>query len=94
MKENTNIPQTKNHPTDKVIPFDGLVSPIGHGKKYNTIVVDPPWQYGKWGRGSKESCFKKQFNWEDTPLPYNYMSIEEIKALPVGSLANISRRGG
>ena len=60
---------------------------FGSGK-YKTIVADPPWKYGKWGKGSKESRFKKQFNWKDTPLPYNYMSIEEIKALPINYLAN------
>lgn len=58
------------------------------GKKYKTIVIDPPWKYGCWGKGSKESCFKKNYNWEDSPLPYSYMTIEEIKSLPILSLAN------
>ncbi len=22
-------------------------------KKYKTIVIDPPWKYGKWGKASK-----------------------------------------
>ena len=56
--------------------------------KYKTIVIDPPWQYGVWGKGSKESCFKEKFNLEDAPLPYNFMTIDEIKNLPIQSLAD------
>ena len=55
-------------------------------KRYSTIVVDPPWRYGKWGKASKpnyEGHIPK-----DSDLPYDWMSVEEIKALPVGSLAN------
>jgi len=55
-------------------------------KRYSTIVVDPPWRYGKWGKASKpnyEGHIPKE-----SDLPYDWMSVEEIKALPVGSLAN------
>lgn len=47
--------------------------------QYRTIVADPPWQIGdfpEWsdGRGT-------------TPCPYPTMSLDAIKALPVGALA-------
>ena len=53
-------------------------------KKYKTIVVDPPWKYGKWGKASKP-------NYEghvpkDSDLPYNWMTIEQIKQLPLNNL--------
>lgn len=54
--------------------------------KYKTIVADPPWRYGKWGKASKpnyEGHIPKE-----SDLPYDWMSVDEIKALPVGSLAN------
>ena len=57
-------------------------------KKYQIIYADPPWQYGVWGKGSKESCFKKKFNWKDVPLPYPSMTLEEIKSLTVNDLAD------
>ncbi len=53
-------------------------------KRYSTIVVDPPWRYGKWGKANPIS----RPNSKEYDLPYNWMSIDEIKALPVGSLAN------
>ena len=60
-------------------------------KKYKTIVIDPPWKYGKWGRASEKAFLVSGINEEtnnEIPLPYNWMGIEEIKALPVGSLAD------
>ena len=64
------------------------IEPKENTKKYKTILADPPWKYGVWGKGTKEACSKKKFNWRDTPMPYNTMSVDEIKALPVASLAN------
>ena len=56
--------------------------------KYRTIVADPPWKYGKWGKGSSNALYaNKDFNIE-TDLPYSYMSVDEIKALPIKDLAN------
>ena len=55
-------------------------------KRYSTIVVDPPWRYGKWGKASKpnyEGHIPKE-----SDLPYDWMSVDEIKALPVESLAS------
>ena len=57
-------------------------------KKYKTIVIDPPWKYGKWGTGSSKSVFSDKHNKNAEPLPYNYMSIEEIKQLPLNALAD------
>ena len=55
--------------------------------KYKTIVIDPPWKYGKWGVGSSKSVFKDKHNELAEPLPYSYMSIDEIKKLPINALA-------
>lgn len=48
--------------------------------KYRTIVADPPWsierRLGKGGRRKNA-----------TEVPYEFMSIEDIKALPVATLA-------
>lgn len=55
-------------------------------KRYSTIVVDPPWRYGKWGKASKpnyEGHIPKE-----SDLPYDWMNVDEIKSLHVGSLAN------
>ena len=54
---------------------------------YATIVADPPWKYGSWGKGSDKSRYAaKDFN---TPkeMPYDTMTIEAIKVLPVASVA-------
>ena len=58
----------------------------GSMNKYKTIVIDPPWKYGKWG---KASC--PAYNGhipKDSDLPYKWMSIDEIKKLPVSTLAD------
>lgn len=77
MIDNSNTaPMTKNP----------CYAPVADLKRYSTIVVDPPWRYGKWGEASKpnyEGHIPKE-----SDLPYDWMSVEEIKALPVGSLAN------
>jgi N6-adenosine-specific RNA methylase IME4 len=56
-------------------------------RKYKTIVADPPWKYGKWGTGSKNALVQTT---EAEPLPYDWMTVEEIKNLPVGGLADES----
>jgi N6-adenosine-specific RNA methylase IME4 len=57
-------------------------------KKYQTIYVDPPWIYGKWGKGSDKCAMANSSANVDTPLPYPAMSIEEISSLPIISLAS------
>jgi N6-adenosine-specific RNA methylase IME4 len=56
--------------------------------RYKTIVIDPPWQYGKWGKASQNSVFADSPHNVDIALPYPYMSLDEIAALPVASLAD------
>lgn len=52
--------------------------------KYRTIVVDPPWDYSKTTFRSGAGHGAKYAN---RPLPYPSMSLDELKALPVGALA-------
>ena len=46
--------------------------------KYNVIYADPPWAYKVWSKKGK-GCSAESH--------YPTMSIEDIKALPVGELA-------
>jgi N6-adenosine-specific RNA methylase IME4 len=55
---------------------------------YRTIVIDPPWQYGKWGKASENSVFAGSVHNVDIALPYPSMTLEEIAAIPVASLAD------
>ena len=65
-----------------------VVASASQDKKqmYKTIIVDPPWHYGKWGKASvapRGSNYAPQ----DSKMPYKTMTVDEIKALPVGELA-------
>jgi N6-adenosine-specific RNA methylase IME4 len=53
-------------------------------KRYRTIVADPPWAYetGCVALGPGHGVLRA-----NQPLPYDGMSLEAIKALPVGDLA-------
>jgi N6-adenosine-specific RNA methylase IME4 len=56
-------------------------------KKYKTIVVDPPWKYGKWGKASiapRGSSYAPQ----DSEVPYQMMTLQEIMKLPIVELAD------
>lgn len=55
--------------------------------KYKTIVIDPPWKYGKWGSGSKKALVQGEAN-KPAPLPYEWMTVEDIKALQIKSLCD------
>jgi N6-adenosine-specific RNA methylase IME4 len=57
-------------------------------KKYKTIIADPPWKYGAWMKGSEKSVLPKVHNEKSIPMPYQTMSVEEIKALNVSNLAD------
>jgi N6-adenosine-specific RNA methylase IME4 len=59
-------------------------------KKYNVIYADPPWHYGSWGKPSKKSQASKGVQNIVIPMPYPTMSICEISALPVNSIADIN----
>lgn len=53
--------------------------PEGQSTRYRTIVADPPWEIGD---------FPPNFGYESgKQVPYPMMSLDEIKALPVASLA-------
>lgn len=55
--------------------------------RYRTIVADPPWSMktpGRYkGRGERPRI-----------LPYSTMTIDEIKALPIGDLQSPARTSG
>lgn len=57
-------------------------------KRYKTIVVDPPWEYGKWGRGTEKATLEKKFKNQDYELPYESMSVGDIKWLPIHEVAD------
>jgi len=50
-------------------------------KKYNTIVVDPPWNIGL-----KKYCLSRRNM--ASKLPYKTMTIDEIKNIPIGTITN------
>ena len=54
---------------------------------FRCIVADPPWKYGKWGKGSEKARYAdKPFN-RETAMSYDTMTVEEIAALPVAGCA-------
>lgn len=48
---------------------------------YSTIVVDPPWPYETQPTGYQRESGKRSF------LPYSTMTVDEVKALPIGDVA-------
>lgn len=61
-----------------------LDSLVGLGP-FRTIVADPPWKYGRWGKASAPNYAGHRP--EEHPIPYDTMTVQEIAALPVGSCA-------
>ena len=57
-------------------------------KKYKTIVIDPPWRYGKWGKGSSNALYSDKYFNVSKELPYDWMTLQQIKELPINSLAD------
>jgi N6-adenosine-specific RNA methylase IME4 len=51
-------------------------------KKYNTIVVDPPWPISLTGK------VKRRENTAEK-LPYTIMTLDQIKELPISDIANV-----
>ena len=47
-------------------------------KKYATVVIDPPWDYGAFPQKERRGYAAR--------LPYTSMPLDEIKALPVGEI--------
>jgi N6-adenosine-specific RNA methylase IME4 len=54
---------------------DDLHKLVSRGERFGTIYADPPWQYGNQGTRAA------------TDRHYQTMTVEEIRALPVGELA-------
>jgi len=50
-------------------------------QKYNTIVIDPPWDISMTGKTALRPNRAKE-------LPYKTMSLDEIKKIPIGRIAN------
>ena len=70
---------------------------VAEGKRYRTIVADPPWRYDEgWPvseRGYQAALRQNIPNARRgfrTPLPYSALDVEAIKALPVRELADPS----
>lgn len=59
-------------------------------KKYKTIVCDPPWKYGKWGKNSGNGVRGDFSGRKETEyyLPYPTLTIEQIKAINVNEIAD------
>ena len=56
---------------------------------YRCIVADPPWAYGIWGGCSSKGRVVNP-RYQNLPLPYESMSLMDIKKLPVGRLAGVN----
>lgn len=58
--------------------------------RYRTIVADPPWRYGNFNGFSStgKTPTKGALTTGPRPLPYPWMSVEDIMALPVGDHAD------
>lgn len=56
--------------------------------RYRTIVADPPWHYDRMvGRTIGGGA-----GWQARGLPYQSMTLDEIKALPVSDMADVDAR--
>ena len=64
------------------VRVDTIVIPNGG---YRTIVADPPWKYGKWGKASKPRCAGHIP--KESEMPYEQMTVDKIKALSVADIA-------
>ena len=51
-------------------------------KKYNTIVIDPAWDISLSGKVNRRPNRAEK-------LPYKVMSLQEIKDIPIGKIANL-----
>lgn len=58
-------------------------------EKFKTIVADPPWRYGAWGRAPL-TCRPATVAYpsdKNYPMVYATMAVQEIESLPVAELA-------
>ena len=54
-------------------------------QKYNTLVIDPPWQIATMGT---RTVVASRRNHNQGPVPYEMLTLEEIKQFPLRNLAN------
>jgi len=69
-----------------------FASEVGGRVKYRTIVADPPWEYPEGFAGGHSQSWKHVTAVEWRPLPYEAMSLSEIAAIPVATLAEPDAR--
>jgi N6-adenosine-specific RNA methylase IME4 len=69
----------------------GVHSWAGLNPPYSTIVVDPPWYYEEVNPPNPGQHYRPATPYQGAGLPYGTMSLDEIRALPVGALAADSR---
>ena len=73
-------------------PVDAVVM------RFSCIVADPPWKYGSWGKASTTSNTNNGDRWANrnverpeenvpVPMPYQTMTVEQIKSMNVGKFA-------
>jgi len=65
-----------------------VIKEEGTTMKYKTILADPPWQYGSWGKQSSKSHFNEKWSNRTFPMPYKTMTLKEISSLPISNLAD------
>ena len=53
---------------------------------YKTIVIDPPWKYGAWGKANPKS----RPNSIVYPMPYKTMTTDEITNLKIRDFADVN----
>jgi len=73
---------------ERFIVADDLVDrrAIPHGE-WRTIVADPPWQYGAWGKNSGKGC-RGDFSGRGdviVEMPYPTMTVQQIAMLNVSA---------
>ena len=69
---------------DEVIsPLDTLVMQLGHGKKYNIIYADPPWNFGNRMYSSNKNDHHREIS-----RAYDVMKTKDICGLPIGQIAD------
>lgn len=63
--------------------LDNIIIPHGG---FSTIVCDPPWKYGKWGKASIAPR-GSHYEPKDSVMPYETMTINEIAAMKINTIA-------
>ena len=87
MSKDKTITEAKSG-NEVISPLDTLVMQLGHGKKYNIIYADPPWQYKSRGMYQETFPKRKQIRKpKNVAEVYNTMSLDELCRLDVKKIA-------